>query len=340
MTVSREELERFIDELEREIPDPREGIHGPRSQVWYVDREAVLFLGGGRAALLQLAHPFVAHAVDQHSATTVDPLGRFQRTFENVFAMVFGPLDKAIDSARRVHFVHTKIHGTIDEDVGRFRCGDRYEANDEHALMWVHATLVDTAVQVYELVVRPLTKPEKDRYYEETKRFARLFGISEAVVPPDWDAFRAYFDRTLHDGTIAVGRPARSIGRFLFTARRPSYEPLVRWTELITAGLLPDHVRDGFEIPFGLRRRALYRASIAALRAAHPLLPKALRHQPAYVVAKRRLRGETEPSRVTEAVELLTQGLLNQAPYHELFRRSGARPSAKQRRIVRERESA
>lgn len=319
-TVSKDELEGMLEALRREITNPREGLHGPSSFVWNVDKEAVLFLGGGRAALLQLAHPYVAHAVEQHSQTRTDPLGRFQRTFENVFAMVFGDFESASKSARRVHKVHTHIRGTIDEDVGKFRKGDPYQANDEDSLMWVHATLVDSAVQVFELVVRELTIEEKDRYYEETKKFARLFGISDRVLPRDWISFRYYFAKTMESGEVAVGRPAREIAQFLFTPRRASYGPFVRWIELMTAGLLPDRIREDFGMSWSRPRRAVFRASIAALRAAHPLLPKTLRHQPAYVAALNRLAGREDPPLASQFVEQLTQGLLNQAPLRTLVR--------------------
>ena len=40
-------------------------------------------------------------AVEQHSATRTDPAGRFLRTFENVYPMIFGDLESALRSARR-----------------------------------------------------------------------------------------------------------------------------------------------------------------------------------------------------------------------------------------------
>ena len=107
----------------------------------HLDREAINFLCAGRAALLQLAHPFVAHAIDQHSDTRRDPLRRFRRTFAFVYSMIFGSMDHAFACARRVHRIHERIHGNIAEDVGAFTQGSPYEANDEEALYWVYATL-------------------------------------------------------------------------------------------------------------------------------------------------------------------------------------------------------
>src|SRR5512147_1325745 len=107
--ISREEHEASLTALVRDIADPRDGILGPRSVAWQLGGDLAIFLGGGRAALLQLAHPMVAFAVEQHSRTRADIVGRFQRTFRNVFAMVFGELDDALAAARRVHNVHTRI---------------------------------------------------------------------------------------------------------------------------------------------------------------------------------------------------------------------------------------
>ncbi|MBK7580255.1 MAG: DUF2236 domain-containing protein [Myxococcales bacterium] len=160
MVVTKADLERHIARVRDEITDPRVGIYGPDSVSWRINKEAALFLGGGKAALLQLAHPFVAHAVDQHSQTKTDPLGRFQRTFDNVFAMVFGDWASAERRARRVHAIHSRIKGEISEDVGAFQQGSHYEANQEQALLWVHATLLDTALEVYQLV-KGRSRPER-----------------------------------------------------------------------------------------------------------------------------------------------------------------------------------
>ena len=99
--VTRSELEGALARVRAAVADPRDGIHGPGSPAWQLQRESMVFLGGGRAALLQLAHPFVAYAIDQHSKTRGDVVGRFQRTFRNVFAMVYGDLDTAMRAAGR-----------------------------------------------------------------------------------------------------------------------------------------------------------------------------------------------------------------------------------------------
>jgi uncharacterized protein (DUF2236 family) len=302
MTVERDDLERHLDTLRREVRDSRAGIYGPGSTSWNIGKEGILFLGGGRAALLQLAHPFVAHAVDQHSKTKTDLIGRFQRTFTNVFAMVFGDLDHAFKSARRVHAIHLTVSGQITEDVGAFHRGTRYEANTEEALLWVHATLVETALLVYDRCVRRLDDAERDRYWRESKRFARLFGIPDRILPDGWVDFDAYCRQMYASDVLSVGRPARELGEFLFKAPTRAHEPLLRWYRTMTAGLLPERLRDGFGLPFGAVDRAVFRASLVAIRPVVHALPRRIRYVPAYVEAHRRIAGKG-PDRVGRLLE-------------------------------------
>jgi uncharacterized protein (DUF2236 family) len=306
MTVARDELERSLGELRGECPDPRIGVHGPQSVSWRIDRESALFLAGGRAALLQLSHPYVAYALDQHSQTRRDPLGRFQRTFDSVYAMVFGDLERAIRAARHVHAVHARVYGEIAEDVGAYSAGQHYQANDEEALLWVHATLVDSALLAYDLIVKRLTEAEQEAYWHESKRSARLFGIPERVLPDCYGAFCRYVETMLASKAICVTRPALEMRRFLFRAPFLAERPLFRWLELMTAGLMPERLRGELELSFGSRERWLFTGSIAALRAGYPLLPRRLRFVPAYHAALRRLAGREGPDHIGRVVERLS----------------------------------
>jgi uncharacterized protein (DUF2236 family) len=300
---ARKVIEQAIADLEASVSDPRAGIHGPGSVSWEVDREGALFLAGGRAALLQLAHPFVATAVDEHSATRSDVAGRFRRTFEHVYAICFGALEDAFRSARRVHKIHTHIEGVLPETLGRYRAGDAYRALDPDALLWVHATLLDSALLSFQLVVRPLAPRERDRYVREANRFGRLFGIPAAMLPNDHAAFRSYFERMVRSDAIAVGSAGASLGRFLMTPPSLLHTPVTGWYAVMTTGLLPAHLRAPFGLAFGLRERALYRATLRALRTARRITPARLRYVPAYVEAHRRLRGEVPVDRIGRAIE-------------------------------------
>ncbi|MEZ4400360.1 MAG: oxygenase MpaB family protein [Kofleriaceae bacterium] len=296
MLVDAAQLEACLAQVRAEVTEPRAGIHGPGSASWAVERDLAIFLGGGRAALLQLAHPFVAYGVDQHSRTRADVVGRFRRTFAHVFAMAFGTLDDAMASARRVHRVHTRVHGIIAEDAGAFPRGTRYAANDSAALTWVWATLVDTVVTVHAAVGQPLAPAARAAYYQSSKRFARLFGLTDAMLPPDWRRFAAYVDDTVASSVLTVTAPARDLAGFLFGG---ALGPIVR---TLTAGLLPATVRAQYGLPFARRDRVAFAAVLGAARATRAVTPAGLWHTPAYRDAHRRLRG-LPPSAWSRLVE-------------------------------------
>lgn len=305
------DLEAELARLRATVADPRAGVFGPRSRVWELGRHSIVFLGAGRAALLQLAHPWVAAAIDEHSRTRADPIGRFHRTFLRVFDMVYGDLDAACAAARRVHAVHAGIEGTLDEDLGRFRRGSAYRAADLDALIWVHATLIDTTVLMNELVRAPLPADEKERYYAETRRFAALFAIPGEALPPDWAAFRRYFDDMLASDSLAVGRAASEIARFLFRPARglpaAPLAPLGAWYRRVTAALLPERLRAAYGLRLGPNDRRMVAASVALLRRTHRYWPARVRYLPAYVDARRRLDG-LEPDAVSALVRRVMVG--------------------------------
>ncbi len=303
MLVTRQQLEAEIEAIREATEDPRCGIYGPGSTSWRIGRESGLFLGGGRAALLQLAHPWVAHAVDQHSKTREDPLGRFQRTFDNVLAMVFGDLDTAFKSARRVHNIHTRITGKITESAGSHANGSEYMANQVDALFWVHATLVDSAILTYDLLFKPLTFAEKDDYYRESKRFARLFGIPHDAMPDGWSEFEAYMQRMFDSDELFVGRPALELRELLFTAPRPVVAPTFKVLEALTGGMMPPRFRR--EFGFGDRKRdeRAYQAATFALRKSLTRLPRVVRFMPAYLEAERRIAGRPDTARLSRMIE-------------------------------------
>lgn len=300
--VTRDALEARLDRLRNEVRDPRAGLFGPESQVWAVNKEAVSFLGAGRAALLQLAHPWVATAIAQHSRTLDDPIGRFQRTFFHVFRMVYGDLETAIRSARAVHAIHERVAGTLAD-------GSAYRANEPHALLWVHATLWDTSVLCYETVIRPLSEDEKERYYAETRRFAWLFGIPDDVLPPDWGAFQQYVRGMLAGDALAVTPAAANIGRQLFRPLVPGTGALMRRYGELTAQWLPERIAADFGL--GRGDGAGRRRSGALLRRVAwiwPVLPRRLRYLPPYVEARRRVAGRRDRDRVGEALLRLWMG--------------------------------
>jgi uncharacterized protein (DUF2236 family) len=305
--VSTERLERELTAVRGAAVDPLSGVFGPRSMTWQVDREAAIFLGGGRALLLQLAHPWVAAAIEQHSDTFANPIGRFHRTFSTVFTMVFGSLDQSLDAARRLHRRHAAISGTLPWEAGPFPAGSCYCANEVSALCWVHATLWDTALMTYALAIGALGGDQRERYYAESRRFAALFGIPQERVPPDWAASCAYVAAMTESSTLTVTDTARAMAHRLL-AGADTWLPVPSGYKALTAALLPPRLRDAFALAYGQAERNAAQQFIARMRRIYPFLPSRLRYVGPYQEAEQRLAGRTQPDFIARACNRFWMG--------------------------------
>lgn len=207
--VTDDDLERELRYIRSTTSQPLAGVFGSDSMIWQLAREQAIFLGAGRALLLQLAHPWVASGIRQRSTTLADPIDRFHRTFNVMFTMVFGTLDQALDMARRLHHRHARVTGQLAEAAGSFSAGSHYWANEISALSWVHAALVETTLVSYELVFPSLRERQRERYYRECKLLARLFGIPQERLPECWADFAAYNETMWSSDTLTVA-PTRA----------------------------------------------------------------------------------------------------------------------------------
>jgi uncharacterized protein (DUF2236 family) len=304
--VGAADLERSLDLVRARAAGPAEGLFGPGSTLWQVDREAILFLGAGRALLLQLAHPWVAAAIAEHSSALADPLGRFHRTFDIVLTLVFGSLDQALAASRRLHQRHAEIFGRMPAPLGAYAEGSPYRANEVSALMWVHATLVDTALAVHDLVLPPLGREARERYYADCRRLGLLFGIPLESQPADWAAFAAYVEASIGSDRLAVGPAAREIGiRVLAGAGRL---PVLAWYRAVTAALMPEPLRAAFELPFGKAEQRRADRALNIIRRSYPALPARVRHVGPYQEAMGRLSGRNRPDLLTRSLNRLWIG--------------------------------
>ncbi len=303
MVMMREDAER--DSFERRLETVRaaaagsvEGIFGPGSLTWRIDREAITFLGAGRALLLQLAHPWIATAIAEHSWAGADPIGRFHRTFSVVYTMVFGSLEQALAASRRLHRRHAAVSGEMPTDLGPFPRGSPYRANDVAALRWVYATLVDTALLAHDMVLPALTSGERERYYAESRLFAALFGIAPADLPSNWTAFAAYNEAMWRSNTLTVSPSAREMARqLLFGAGGLLRAPL--WYRALTALMLPPRLRVPFGLPLDERERRIAERALERIRHLYPLLPARLRFVGPYHEAVARSSGGKRPDLIT-----------------------------------------
>jgi uncharacterized protein (DUF2236 family) len=259
-------------------------MFGPDSVSWRIDRELIVLAGGSCALLMQAAHPVVAAGVEQHSTYATDPFGRLMRTLTSSFDVVFGTRSRAEATIRRVNAIHGRVRGTRPDD------GSSYSAMDPEALLWVHATLIDTALRVYSRFVRPLRPEEEQTYHVESAGVALLLGVGEADMPATIGELRAWMASMIESGAVRVTPGARRIARTVLYPTR--FPPRMAWdaAHLVSMATLPEPIRRGYGIGWSPERDRGMERIAAASRLVLPLLPALVRHAPQARAAARRVR--------------------------------------------------
>jgi uncharacterized protein (DUF2236 family) len=287
----------------RPPPDADPGLYGPASEAWRLNRESMLLLGAGpRALLLQLAHPAVAAGVADHSDFRSDPWRRLAGTLRSYLTIVYGSTTAARMEIRRLNGLHRGI------------VGPGYSARDPELSLWVHATLVESTIAVYDAWLEPLTAARRATYYAETRPIGRAFGVPDALLPADLDAFERYVAEMLApDGPVRVSPVARELAAVVL---RPPLAPLASllpfptgpattalervpagayaWTLWPSVGLLPPSVRADYRLSWGVIERAVSAWLVAGWRGWRPVLPAGFRQMPKALAADRRVARPTD----------------------------------------------
>jgi uncharacterized protein (DUF2236 family) len=246
-----------------------DGYFDDDAAVRLIGRESVLMLGGPRALLMQAAHPLVAAGIVDHSRYREDPWRRLARTMAALYTIVFGTREQADRMGALTRSVHRRVRGE--------RGGRPYAASDPELMLWVHSTLVDTGLAMYETYVGPVAPALAEEFYEQMKLVGTVFGVPEDVHPATLAAFRAY-QRELLGGELRVGADARAVADSVLRPPVPlPLRPALRALALQSAGTLPPELREQYGLRWSVADRAALFASSRSSRRLVPFLPAPLR---------------------------------------------------------------
>ncbi len=253
-----------------------------QSITWRRAGDARVLTAAGYALLLQVAHPTVGAGVNEHSDFRRDPWGRLLRTLDYACTMVYGGAEAAGAMGRRIRAMHRAIRGTLPG-------GGRYHALEPEAYAWVHATLADGIESAHGHFGCRLGREQREALWQEWRLLGRLLGIRPGDLPESWVDYRAYVDemkryRLRRTGAVAgvMEALAAPVPPKLARAYAPLWPmarmPLAHLVGLTTRGLLGAELRVRLGIPWSWRDQAQLHALSASLRAATPLMPRALRN--------------------------------------------------------------
>ncbi|CRK61111.1 hypothetical protein [Alloactinosynnema sp. L-07] len=260
---------------------------GPHSVTWRVMADARTFLCGGRALLLQVAHPAVGAAVRDHSTFKTDPWPRLWGTVNSALRLTYGG-PRAVDEATRLRALHRDITG-VDAS------GNRYHALDPAAYFWVHATLLDSAITAWHHFATPIPQADQHTMYEEWRALGLLLGIPTRAMPEDLPAFRTYMaemttrlsdNPTVHDVLTAIaGAIPPPIPHLPLW--HPISERLGNHLTALTLGTLPPDLRDRLGLPWTSMDALAFARTADRIRTTVSRLPRWARQYPAATYAYR-----------------------------------------------------
>lgn len=247
---------------------------------WRVNSETGVFLGGGRALLMQVAHPAVGAGVEQHSSYASDPWGRFFRTVDIMMKLGFGTPETSERQQRVLRNMHRRVQGVTDD-------GTPYRALDPQLLLWVWATLVETSLMVYERLRRPLTAAEVEQFYAESCLVAQGCGVPAEVCPPGWGAFTEYVAGVIADD-LRVTDSARAVATAAMVPPLPGPLGPVAGVpnRLVTVGLMPPSLRDDYGFEWSRADQRRLDRFFTAARAVSLASPGIVRRLPAHLTVR------------------------------------------------------
>lgn len=264
----------------------------PESVTCEIHKEGIILLSGPCALLMQLAHPLIATAIYEHSLVMSHPFHRAVHTIQLTQRKALGSDVDVHHAARTINRLHAHVHGTLAADAGAYTKGTPYRAQDPQLLLWVHATLVVSALRIYELFIGPLSDGEKEQYYQETKARACLLGLPLHVMPGTLVDLEHYVDEVLHSNRLAVTPQARQLmQKVLFPSSSFLLRPLAHFNLFVTSALLPQPVREMFGLQWNEHQQRDFDCLARVLRAVLPSLPECMRELPSTRRMIRQLQG-------------------------------------------------
>jgi uncharacterized protein (DUF2236 family) len=245
-----------------------------------VHREMAVAFSGPRALLMQAAHPVAFEGFFAHSGALDEPYERLRRTARVMNTIAFGPRAEADRATRRVRAMHGRVRGELHKPAGRFPAGTPFAADDPELLLWVLATLVDSALVVYERYVGSLTTAERDAYWQDYRVVGGLFGLRDGEMPVDIRDFDDYMRDMLDGPDLHVTSAARKLAvKIVLQPPVPLHRrPVLELVNFVTVGLLPASLRRQYGLSWDPLRALMLRGGAEyAKRVLVPLAPGRLR---------------------------------------------------------------
>jgi uncharacterized protein (DUF2236 family) len=245
-------------------------IHGER---------VVGALYGQRALLIGALEPLTYTATILGTRFSDRPFLRLARTAKIQETVLLGTREEADRALRSVHELHGRVQGRLTVRAGKYLAGTRYSALDPASRLWTLAVIADSAREIYEAMVRPLSAVERERLWQDYVRFGELFGLSRDAMPASYREFNAWMEERFASPELQATPHAIATAPLIaFDHPIPAVmRPGLHVNNLIVKGTLPERVREIFGIRWSATHEACFQAIATAHRHGRHILPRRIR---------------------------------------------------------------
>lgn len=243
-------------------------------------RERVMLLGAGRMLLMQMGYPAVSAGVRQHSNYTSDPWSRVRHTTDFYLRLVHARSCDLPELRAWLSRAHQGVSGVDDQ-------GRAYKADQAEHMLWVHASVADSVLWVYQQVFGDLDRGQLSRYWMEQRILAIAMGLPAEQVPSSargWQGYIAETSRQLSvdPGTLEVfnlikslpPQGPRRIPAWAWSSARPW---VARANLLFTRAGMPSALRGELMVYRSAKEQVRFRRLCRLLRWGLRILPPELR---------------------------------------------------------------
>lgn len=244
------------------------------------EEKAVGLMYGQRALCIGAIKPLNYVGTSEHTHSKSTPFRRISHTGAMFEAVFFGSRAEADKVLEGVHRMHERVVGTLPQDAGaHYPAGTPYAALDPELMLWTVAVIADSAVWFYEHLVGRMSTQEREALWQDYIRFAELFQTPRTVLPPTYDAFRAWYEDQLAGPDLFLTEEARYMGHAsAFEIPVSAHRMFAkRLHDLVMLGSLPPRIRELYGLRYTQVDAAACATVLTASRLSRPLLPASLK---------------------------------------------------------------
>jgi len=245
--------------------------------------DGIGIIAGPANVIMQLAHPGIGYGVAdsrvESGALFRHPIKRARTTLTYLAVAMLGTAEEKQAYRKAVSKVHAQVYSLEDSPV-------KYRALDPDLQLWVAACLYWGVEDMMNRLRGAQLDPAKnEELYQRLATLGTTLQVRPDMWPKDREAFEAYWQEGLSkvhiDDHVRAYLQALTNFKMVYPWLR---FPAAQVSRLVTAGLLPEPIREQMQFPWDEKRQKRFDRFFAVVRTVNRLMPRFVRIGPTWLV--------------------------------------------------------